>query len=52
MKNAAKSTWTTTFDGSLSPIDRHILSYAKARQNRQNRGNIHLDLHALNALKK
>ncbi|MGC1878620.1 MAG: glycogen/starch synthase [Rhabdochlamydiaceae bacterium] len=47
MRNAAKSTWTSTFDGSLSPYDRIKLSYAKAFDNRKNRGVISLSVHAL-----
>ena len=47
MRNAARSTWNSTFDGSLSPIDRYQLVYAKAFENRQARGIIHLDMHAL-----
>jgi starch synthase len=47
MRNAAKSSWTSTFDGSLTPIERIKLSYAKAEKNKKKRGTIHLDVHGL-----
>ncbi len=48
MANAAKSTWTTTFDGSPSPIEQiKYAVYAKALENRKKRGTIYLDMHGL-----
>jgi 1,4-alpha-glucan branching enzyme len=47
MRNAAGSSWTRTFDGSLTPIKRIEQSYGKALINRKNRGPIHLEMHAL-----
>jgi starch synthase len=47
MRNAANSSWTSTFDGSLPPIERVKLSYAKAGKNKEKRGIIHLDVHGL-----
>jgi 1,4-alpha-glucan branching enzyme len=47
MRNAAKSTWTSSFDDSLSPANRYQLVYAKAFENQKQRGLIALDIHAL-----
>jgi 1,4-alpha-glucan branching enzyme len=47
MRNAAKSSWTSSFDGSLSPIDRYKLVYSKAFEKRKTRGVIHLEMHGL-----
>jgi hypothetical protein len=47
MSNAAKSTWTSTFNGSLSPIERIKLAYAAALRNKGKRGIAYLDIHAL-----
>lgn len=47
MTNAAKSTWTSTFDGSPSPKEQIQHVYGKALKNRKKRGKIHLDIHGL-----
>jgi starch synthase len=47
MSNAAKSTWTSTFDGSPSPKEQIQHAYGKALKNRKKRGKIHLDIHGL-----
>ncbi len=47
MANAAKSTWTSTFDGSPSPKEQIEAAYGKAFKNRKKRGKIHLDIHGL-----
>jgi starch synthase len=47
MRNAAASSWTSTFDGSLTPIDRIKLSYAKAEKNKAKRGTIDLNIYGL-----
>ncbi len=47
MNDAKQATWTSTFDGSLSPIEGIKLAYAKALQNRNNRGTIYIDLRTL-----
>jgi len=47
MRNAANSTWESTFDGSMSPIERLKRAYALAIRAKQTRGLIPLDLHTL-----
>lgn len=47
MRNAALSTWTSTFDGTPSPIEWIKRAYAKALYHVANRGIIPLDVHGL-----
>jgi len=49
MSNALLSTWTSTFDGSLSPSESYNLVYNKAMSNLSNRGVVFTDVFPLQA---
>ncbi len=48
MDNALKSSWSSTFDGSISPIDSLHAVYVKALENKHKRGTIFVDISPLN----
>ncbi len=47
MRNALKATWTSTFDGSLSPSESYNLVYSKAVSNLNKRGSVFADVFPL-----
>lgn len=48
MENAMNSSWTSTFDGSISPIDSLHAVYVRAVENKYKRGTIFVDVSPLN----